>query len=196
MPAVRQLDAPDASTLFSHPLRRRILAEASDPVSATTLAGRLGETRQKINYHVRVLADAGLLEPAGERPRRGLTERLYRASADAFVIGRRALGPLRPTPGEIADVAGAAHLMALAGRVSDELALSLERADERDARVATLALDTTVRFRSAAQRRAFAEALLQAVADIVAHHTEPAEGGAGWPFRLVVGAYPVPGDDP
>ena len=56
---------------------------AREPASATEVAARLGESRQRVNYHVRALERGGLVELVEERARRGCTERVVRATADA-----------------------------------------------------------------------------------------------------------------
>jgi hypothetical protein len=57
--------------------------------------------------------------------------------------------------------------------------------------VATLSVDTEVRFRSAAERAAFSRDLTAAVSDLVSrYHDETAAGGRR--HRLVIGAYPTP----
>ncbi len=81
----RLVTDPDAAHAALSPLRRSILAELDEPASATEVAARLDLTRQKVNYHMGVLASHGLVELAEERPRRGFTERIYRR-ADALVL--------------------------------------------------------------------------------------------------------------
>jgi biotin operon repressor len=63
------------------PTRRRILNLLRAPGSATTVASRLGLSRQLVNYHVRALESAGLVEEIDRRQRRGLEERVVRATA-------------------------------------------------------------------------------------------------------------------
>ena len=57
------------------PIRARLLAELREPASATELAGRVGLTRQKVNYHLTKLEDQGLVVAADTRKWGGLTER-------------------------------------------------------------------------------------------------------------------------
>ena len=63
-----------------------------EPLSATEVAARLGESRQRVNYHVRALERGGLVELVEERPRRGCTERVVRATADAVVVEPTVVG--------------------------------------------------------------------------------------------------------
>jgi predicted ArsR family transcriptional regulator len=52
----------------------------SRPGSASTLAARVGLTRQHVNYRLRTLEAYGLISLVREQPRRGLTERIMQAS--------------------------------------------------------------------------------------------------------------------
>lgn len=54
---------------MSHPLRREMLRhlEEHGPATATTLAEALGENTGTTSYHLRILADAGVIEEVPER---------------------------------------------------------------------------------------------------------------------------------
>ncbi len=54
---------------MSHPLRREMLRHLDEhgPATSTTLAGALGENTGTTSYHLRVLADAGVIEEVPER---------------------------------------------------------------------------------------------------------------------------------
>jgi len=179
------------------PLRRRLLARAREPVSATAAAAELGLKRQRVNYHVRALFEAGLLRRAGRRPRRGLAEQLYVATADAYLLAPSLLGPLRADERKLRDRFSAAYLLARTQRVIGDVVTVLRQAARARKRVATLTLDTDVRFKSAAQRREFTEALQRAVERVVHKHTAPAQRsdgrpGTGRPYRLVLACHPAP----
>jgi DNA-binding transcriptional ArsR family regulator len=67
-----------------HPLRRQLLAIlATGEASAKELSDQLGLALPNVSYHVVVLRDLGLLELVRETPKRGATERHYRASPSA-----------------------------------------------------------------------------------------------------------------
>jgi biotin operon repressor len=87
-----------ATALLRHPLRLAILREAVRPRSATEIAARLGQTRQKVHYHVRRLHEAGYLAPAGRRRRRGLVEQRFVASARRYVLAPEVLEALDANP--------------------------------------------------------------------------------------------------
>jgi DNA-binding transcriptional ArsR family regulator len=82
-------DGRRAALLVQHPLRSRILNIArAAPMSPSAIAAELGESRQKVNYHVRQLRRAGFLRPAGRRRKRGLVEQRVIASVGALAFER------------------------------------------------------------------------------------------------------------
>lgn len=188
-------DAPRAATLVEHPLRLAVLREAGEPRSATEIAARIGETRQKVNYHLGKLRDGGFVIPAGTRPARGLEERLYVATARRYLLSPAVLADLAPSPREVTDRLSADYLLALAARSQEELGRVTEEAAAAGQRVATLSIDADVHFATPGARTAFTEELHDAVLRLVARHSEPGVADAR-PYRLVVGAYPVPRDTP
>src|SRR4051794_31726770 len=75
------------------PLRYAVLeALRGSPASASEVAAALGESRQRVNYHVRELERAGLAELVAERARRGCTERVMRATCHAVVVEPTVVG--------------------------------------------------------------------------------------------------------
>ena len=190
---VEVIETAVAATAALDPIRSRLLAELTQPASAATLASRLGLARQKVNYHLRALEDHHLVVPAAERQWGGLTERLMIATASSYVVSPAALGPIGADPSRNQDRLSADYLIALAGRAIREVGDLLRKARGKGKRLATLSIDTTIHFRSPADRAAFAADLANAVAALVAHyHDDTALGGR--PHRLVVAAYPAPGD--
>src|SRR5690606_24914395 len=84
---------PERAAALLDPERRRLVeALAEMPDSASGLARRLGDTRQRLNHHLRALEGAGLVELQEERRRGNCTERVLRAVARRFVVDPAALG--------------------------------------------------------------------------------------------------------
>ncbi|XCI62573.1 hypothetical protein MPNTM1_03735 [Mycolicibacterium parafortuitum] len=184
---------PTAAVSALDPIRSRLLAELSEPASAAALAGRVGITRQKVNYHLRALEQHGLVEGAGERRWGGLIERLLVATAASYVVSPGALGPLATDPGRARDRASASYLISVASRAVREVGELWRTARDKRKRLATLTIDTAVTFRSAADRAAFTDELAHAVTALVArYHDESALGGRA--HRVVLAAYPMPAD--
>src|SRR5262245_31666329 len=188
---VQVIDDPAAATVALEPVRSRLLAELAAPASAATLATKVGLTRQKINYHLHALEAHGLVRLAEERKWGGLTERLLVATASSYVVSPSALGPVAADPNRDMDRLAASYLIALGARAVREVSDLCRRAREAGKRLATLAVDTEVRFRSAADRAAFTEELTDAVTRLVSkYHDEAAPGGRA--HRLVIMAHPLP----
>lgn len=187
---VEVIEEPAVAAAALDPLRSRILAALVEPGSATTVANTLGESRQKVNHHLRTLEQHGLVELVEERPRRGLTERVVVATARSYVVSPTAVAGTAPDPSRI-DRLSSRYLIALAARMVREVA-DLARGAERTGRpLASLAIDSEIRFASAAERAAFTDELAAAISGIVArYHDESAPNGR-W-HRLVVAAHPRP----
>jgi DNA-binding transcriptional ArsR family regulator len=187
------IDAPAAAAVALDPIKTRLLAELSGPASAASLAGRVGLTRQKVNYHLRVLEDHKLIEAVEERRWGGLTERLMVATASSYVVSPAALGPIGADPARNNDRLSASYLIALAARIVREVGELWRSARQKDKRLATLSIDTVIRFRSPADRATFTADLANTVAVLAArYHDASAPGGR--PHRLVVASYPAPAD--
>ncbi len=188
---VEVIDDPVAAAVALEPVRSRLLSELSQPASAATLATRLGLARQKVNYHLRALESHQLVRVAETRQWGGLTERLLVATAASYVVSPRALGPAATDPDHGADRLSASYLIALAARIVREVGDLLRRSREIDKRLPTLSIDTEVRFRSAADRAAFSNDLVDAITKLVSrYHDESSPAGRA--HRLVVVAYPLP----
>jgi DNA-binding transcriptional ArsR family regulator len=203
MQAVHCVTDPSHAAALLHPLRLRVLEEAREAASATEIAGRIGEARQKVNYHVRELAKAGFLRPAEQRRRGNLIEQRYVATARSYLLAPQVVGALgaglevRSGAAEReADRLSADHLLALTARAQAEIAEVREAAGAEDKRLATLSLSVDLAFTDAEQRAAFAAALRDAVTDVVGRFSvaAPGEEGAGRPrpYRLILGCYPPP----
>ncbi|MFI6261853.1 ArsR/SmtB family transcription factor [Micromonospora sp. NPDC051006] len=184
------IENPAAAEASLDPMRARLLAELAEPASATTLAARVGLPRQKVNYHLRALEQHGLIELVEERRKGNVTERVMRATAASYVISPAALAAVRPNPTPAPDRLSARWLLAIAARLVQDVGTLITGADRAKKRVATFALDGTVRFASASDRAAFAEELAAAVTALVGkYHDENAPGGRE--HRVVLALHPT-----
>lgn len=188
---VEVIDDPAAAVAALEPVRARLLAELARPGSASTLAGRVGLTRQRVNYHLRTLEAHGLVRLVREQRRRGLTERVMQASAAAYVVSPGALGQAAVAPERVVDRLSASYLVALAARIVREVGDLVRRADRAGKRLATLSLDTHVSFRSAADRAKFTRELTDAVSSVVARYHD-ADAPEGRAYRVIVVAHQLP----
>lgn len=195
MPAVEVIERPAAAAVALDPIRARLLSELNEPGSASSLAERVGLPRQKINYHLRTLEAHGLVRLVEERQRRGLTERVLVATASSYVVSPAAMGEASVDLARTPDRLSADYLIALAARAIREVGTLLRRANLAGKRLATLSIDTEIRFRSPAERAQFAAELTDAVTRLAARY-HVADAPDGRSFRLIVAAHPVPIDTP
>jgi DNA-binding transcriptional ArsR family regulator len=186
---VAVIDDPSAAEVSLDPVRARLLSELSEPGSASSLAARLGLPRQKVNYHLRALERHGLVELVEERRKGNCIERVLQATAASYVISPTALAEVAPDPTRRPDQLSARWLLALAARLVREVGDLIGGATAARQRLATFAIDSEIRFASAADRAAFAEELSGAVTALVGkYHDEHAPGGRK--HRLVVALHP------
>jgi len=179
------------ATSLLDPTRLRILRALEHPDSAAGLARRLGVPRQKLNSHLRLLEDDGLVELVEERKKRNCTERVMRAVARSYLISPAALGALAADPERIEDRASSAYLVASAARAITEVSTAREGADRAGKKLPTFSLHADVRFASQRDQAAFAEALTRAVSELIGKfHDDRAPHGRT--FRVLAGAWPAP----
>ncbi len=94
-----------AASLLGHPCALKVMENLAEPDSASGLARRFGVPRQVLNYHLRALEAAGLVQFVAERPRGGLRKgsRRSKDSTHAYLISPRFLERSSPIRNELRD---------------------------------------------------------------------------------------------
>lgn len=169
----------DADQRFS-PLRRRILESVAEPASATGIAERLGETRQRVNYHLRQLERGGLVELVEERRRRGRVERIMRATSAAVVTAPSVVGRLDTAA---ADRYACDALLARSATTINEVTRLRQRAEAAGKRLLTFTVDAEIGF----DQPSDIERFTQRLAELAAEFDSPTRR-----YRVVIGGYPAP----
>jgi DNA-binding transcriptional ArsR family regulator len=189
---VRLMADPEELARALSPIRRRILAALTTPASATELAPVLGLTRQKVNYHLRVLEQLGLVELAELRQRRGCTERVLSRTGD-LVVDPTVLESAAGDGGRSSDRVGARdrhaaeHLVAAAARTVREVARMQSAAAERGQRLLTFTVETEVRFAQPADVHRFTDELAAALAGVAERFHAP----GGRMYAVMIGGHPA-----
>ncbi|MGN8131960.1 ArsR/SmtB family transcription factor [Paenarthrobacter sp. 22069] len=191
MQDIAVIEDPAAAEASLDPIRARILRELAQPASATQLAVRVGLPRQKVNYHLKALERHGLVELVEERRKGNVTERVVQATAASYLISPLALNTVAPDPGRYADRFSAFWLLALAGRMVQEVGKLIAGAAVARQKLATFAIDGEITFRTAADRAAFAEELGVAVTHLVDKYHDAGTSPQGRRHRLVVALHPA-----
>jgi DNA-binding transcriptional ArsR family regulator len=180
----------DAAQLgaLAHPIRVQILEALRDPGSAATVARSIGQPRQKVNYHLKELEVAGLIERIGERRVGNFVESLYRAVARTFLVSPEVVwaDPRR------AKTLGRQHslqmLVLLGERLQRDAAVLLDRAAFEGEEIASASVVAETHFASETDREAFLAEYLRVTADLLKKHGTK-EGAA---YRVALAAYPEP----
>lgn len=183
------IDDPQAAEVALDPIRSQLLAElARQPRSAGGVAASVDLTRQRATYHLNLLERHGLIELAEVRMRGGISERIMRATAAAYIVSPTACATAGGRPEQISDRLSAGYQIAVAGRLVDEVGRLDRLADAAGQRLPTLTIDTEIGFASAEERAAFADELIATVNQLVAryHHDD------GRRHRLLVASHPSP----
>jgi DNA-binding transcriptional ArsR family regulator len=178
------LDEPDKVRRALSPIRRQLLARLREPGSATQLAAEMDLPRQRVNYHLRALEDAGLLELVEERPRRGCTERILRTKPGALVVDPTVIDSEFT---HIHDQYAAEHLVGVAAGTVRDVARMQAAAAEQGKRLLTFTVEAEVRFAQPGDVHAFTDELTAAIREVVARFDTP----DGRRYRMVAGGHPA-----
>jgi DNA-binding transcriptional ArsR family regulator len=171
-----------AEALFK-PQRVEVLRQLAEPRSCTEIGASLGQSTQRVYYHVKKLLDAGLVAQVSERRVRGIYEGIYQASAQSYWLSPRLVGTIGRR--RIQDELSLGYLLNLVEDVQADLAdldLDLERGS---AELPTLGVSGEIRV-PVGGRKAFLDDLRSSLQELFTRH-----GGAeGDAFRLAVACYP------
>ena len=189
MASVHVVNDPRQAALLAAPIRQQILEALAEPGSASSMARTLGLPRQKVAYHLRQLEENGFVELVREEQRRGCVERIVRRKAEYLVASPKVLAP-GMDPRKVKDRFSSAYLIALASRMTQEVGEAQALAEKAGKPLPTLSTDVEIRFRSPAEREAFAGELLDALARLTAKYHDDSHPD-GRLYRVVVGAHPI-----
>src|SRR3954470_18316550 len=112
MQEVLYIEDVDQAAALLKPQRLELLKLLDRPRTCLELSTILGETPQKIYYHLKALQTAGLVEQVGERRVRGTVEGSYQARARSYWLASDLVGQI----GDAAvaqDQASLRHLLSL-----------------------------------------------------------------------------------
>ena len=183
------VDRPERLRAALTPLRRQLMARLQRPASATQLAAELGLPRQRLNYHLRALEQAGLVELVEERQRRGCTERIMQATASSYVVDPDVMtADETATFTAIHDRYAAEHLVATASGTVRDVTRMQAAAERAGSRLLTFTIEADVRFAQPDDVHDFTDALAAAFAATATRFDAP----GGRPYRVVIGGHPAP----
>jgi DNA-binding transcriptional ArsR family regulator len=192
---VMLVENTDQASAVLNPLRLELLRRADEPRTCAQLAEALGQTPQKIYYHVKVLEVAGAIERVEERRVRGIPEGYYRATARTYWLSPKLVGRIGGAK-RARDPMSLGSLLSLA----EDLQIDVGRlAETKREEIPSLGFTAQVRLAKTAERTAFLSDIQNAIQSIAKKY-----GAAGPPgppaapdtFRLVFACYPRPEEKP
>jgi DNA-binding transcriptional ArsR family regulator len=185
--AVYSIQNPEALQALSHPTRVAMLEALHKPQSAAAVGRELGQTRQRMNYHLKALEQAGLVERVGTRQNGNFVETLFRAAGRAFVVSPQVAwsGPRRIEALRSQHALGT--LVGIGEQLQRDAAVLLDRAAYENEQIASAAVSAEVSFASDAERSAFMREYLEVTKELLDRYG--AKGDK--PYRIVLAIHPT-----
>lgn len=171
---------------LTHPTRIALLDLLREPASAAAIARKLGQPRQRVNYHLRALHDVGLVQKVGTQRQGNFVESLYRSAARSFIVAPEvAWADPRRTDALRRD-ASLETLVALGARLQHDAAALLDDAAFDHQPIASAAVSAETHFAGERERAAFMREYLEATRRLV----EKYGGAEGSTYRVVLAVHP------
>jgi DNA-binding transcriptional ArsR family regulator len=152
---------PEQAVVLLNPLRGQIVSHMRTPVSAAEVGRAMGETPQRINYHLKALEKVGLVRKTGTRQVRNLVEVLYQAIAKTFVLSD-ALGLEPSAARRMKEDASLSHLIGTSDKLKRDAVKLMEKTEAGET-VHSASLSATVRLAGEEARQSFVQEYLEAV---------------------------------
>jgi DNA-binding transcriptional ArsR family regulator len=161
------------------PQRVEVLRQLAEPRSCTEVASELGQTPQRVYYHVKRLVDAGLVDLISERKVRGIHEGIYRAGARSYWLSPSLVGRigLRRTNDDLS----LGYLLNLVEEVQADVA-ALDRASPE---LPSIGVSGEIRV-PPERRQEFLDDLRTTLQDLFTRYG----GKEGDPFKVALACYP------
>jgi DNA-binding transcriptional ArsR family regulator len=179
----------EALQVLGNPLRVRILELLREPGSAATVAREVGETRQKVNYHLKELERVGLVEAVGERRSGNFMETLYEAVGRSFLVSPRVAWSDPRRVDALREQHSLERLVMVGAQLERDAITLLDRAAFDGEEIASAAVEVDVQFADETDRAAFLSEYLETVQELCDRYG----GRDGLPYRVVLAAHPAAG---
>jgi DNA-binding transcriptional ArsR family regulator len=190
-PVVYIEEVEQAAALLS-PLRLALLKQMAEPRSCPELAEFVGETPQKVYYHVKTLERANLVTRVGERRVRGTVEGRYQAKGRSYWLSPRLVGHIGGH-GRARDQLSLGFLLTIAEKLQADIGhLATVDAEETP----SLGLAAEIDLADGARREAFLQEVQQTFTTLARKYGAPkpdeATPAGRQSFRLILACYPKP----
>lgn len=194
MQDVMYIDDVEQAAALLKPVRIELLKRMVEPTTCSALAEQLGETPQKLYYHVKTLERAGLVEKVDERRVGGIMEGLYQAAAIAYWLSPQLVGQSGGRRRAYDDL-NLGYLLGLAEELQQNIGLLSRRSSGE---VPSFGLSAQVELKDASERQSFMQEVQSAIQQIAekygARGGESNQAEPARTFRLMLACYPQPSE--
>ena len=157
-----------------------------EPASAAGVGREIGQPRQRINYHLKALEAAGLVERVGTRQQGNFVETLYRSAARSFVVAPEVSWSDSRRVEAMREQHSLETLVEVGERLQRDAIELLDRAAYDHERIASATVGAELRFASDEDRAAFMREYLELTRALVERY----EARDGAPYRVVLAVHP------
>lgn len=171
---------------LSHPTRVAMLEALREPASAAGLGRALGQSRQRVNHHLKALEEAGLVERVGTRQQGNFVETLYRAAARSFVVAPEVAWADPRRIETLRSQHALETLVQVGERLQRDAVALLDRATFEGEQIASAAVSAQVCFATEKDRAAFMREHLEATRRLLERYGVK----RGVPYRAVLAVHP------
>jgi DNA-binding transcriptional ArsR family regulator len=184
---IREIE--QAKTLLK-PQRVEVLKQLGQPRTCGELATHFDETPQRMNYHLKALEKAGLIEKVDERPTGGRSEAVYQASAVSYWMAPKLIGKIGGRR-NARDQVSLKYLLALTEEIQEEVA-ALGQQSESGQAVPSLSMSAQIYLPDGDRRAEFLAEVQETFQQLARKYGLPNDptSGKDETFRLVLACYP------
>jgi DNA-binding transcriptional ArsR family regulator len=183
---VFSVDDPATLQALSHPTRVAILEALREEASAAAVARAIGQPRQRVNYHLKELEAARLVERVGEERTGNFVSSIYRSVARSFVVSPKVAWADPRRVEALRDQHSLEVLVQLGERLQSDAAELLDRAAFDGEQISSASVSVEVRFASETERAAFMDEYLRSTRELLEKYGTK-KGDA---YRTLLAVYP------
>ena len=176
---VLYLEEIEQAEALLKPQRVEVLRQLAEPRTCSEVAEALGQTPQRVYYHVKRLVEAGLVDQVAERKVRGVHEGIYQAGARSYWLSPRLVGRIGLR--KVRDELSLGYLLDLMEEVQADIAALDRRAPE----LPSIGLSGEIRVLPE-RRQEFLHELQTTLQDLFTRYG----GSEGDAFKLAIACYP------
>jgi DNA-binding transcriptional ArsR family regulator len=180
----------EQASALMQPLRVTLLKLMAEPRTCTELGEHVGQSPQRVYYHVKKLEQTGLVEKTSEQRVRGIMEGYYQAKARSYWLSPQLVGQLGGRK-RAREQASLAYLLALAEELQNDIGLLGQQTGQE---IPSLGLSARIELRDENERVAFmsdVQAMFQELARKYGEQQEVStEEESGPLYKLALACYP------